>query len=293
VPVLGGQDAVMDLVCVTVDCADPALVAGFWSAALGWAQPRVDPNGHGAMCRSPSGGVDLEFVRVPEHKRVKNRVHLGCSAGPLERLDAEIERLQRLGATLAWEEKFPPDIAARYRNVVLRDVEGNEFCLGAGTMTAGAVIDEIQVRPARAADRSRVLDLSARLAEGTPVGRDRAAVQAALTDTIDAIFDEQPPETAVFVAEISDEVVGVVTTSRRPHFSGVVDASIDDLVVAAQWEGRGVARGLLRAAETWARDRGLGCITVETGASNDRAINLYRSVGFRGEDLRLAKTPDS
>ena len=32
----GGQDAVMDLVCVTVDCADPAMVAGFWSAALGW-----------------------------------------------------------------------------------------------------------------------------------------------------------------------------------------------------------------------------------------------------------------
>lgn len=279
----------MDLVCVTVDCGDPAMVAGFWSAALGWNQLRVYPDGYGAVCRSPSGGLDLEFVRVPEHKRVKNRVHLGCSVGPLERLDAEIERLRQLGATVAWEEEFSPDIAAVYRNVVLRDVEGNEFCLGAGTMTPATVIDEIHVRPARAADRTRVVDLSARLAEGTPVWRDRAAVHAAVTDTIDTIFDEQPPETAVLVAEISDEVVGVLTTSRRPHFSGVVDASIDDLVVAPQWEGRGVARALLRGAETWARDRALGCITVETGAGNDRAINLYRSAGFRGEDLRLTK----
>lgn len=282
----------MDLVCVTVDCADPAMVAGFWSAALGWDQPRMDPDGYGAMCRSPSGGLDLEFVRVPEHKRVKNRMHLGCSADPPERLDAEIERLQQLGATVAWEEKFSPDIAAGYRNVVLRDVEGNEFCLGAGTMTAGTVSDEIHVRPARPADRTRVLDLSARLTEGTPECRDRAAVHAAVTDTIDAIFDAPSPETAVLVAEISAEVVGVVTLSRRTHFSGVVDASVDDLVVAAQWEDRGVARALLRAAETWARDRGLGCITVATGAGNDRAIDLYRSVGFRGEDLRLTKALD-
>jgi hypothetical protein len=70
---------------------------------------------------------------VPEAKQVKNRVHLGCSAGALASLDAELERLRGLGATVAWEEDFPPDIASHFRNVVLRDPEGNEFCLGAGT----------------------------------------------------------------------------------------------------------------------------------------------------------------
>lgn len=76
----------------------------------------------------------LEFIRVPESKVVKNRVHLGCSAGTLEDLEAEIERLLSLGATIAWEEHFPPDVAARYRIVVLRDPEGNECCLGAGAL---------------------------------------------------------------------------------------------------------------------------------------------------------------
>jgi hypothetical protein len=75
---------------------------------------------------------------VPEGKFVKNRVHLGCTAVTLEQLDAELTRLQSLGASIAWEETFPPEVAATYRNVVLRDVEGNEFCLGGGSMPSGA-----------------------------------------------------------------------------------------------------------------------------------------------------------
>jgi hypothetical protein len=122
----------MEITCVTVDCADPGAIASFWNEALGWGGVATAPDGSGAICGPRSGGWYLEFVRVPEAKAVKNRVHLGCTAGALDALDAEIERLCRLGATLAWEEDFPPPVAAVYRNVVLRDPEGNEFCLGAG-----------------------------------------------------------------------------------------------------------------------------------------------------------------
>jgi predicted enzyme related to lactoylglutathione lyase len=107
------------LTCITFDCADPDRVAAFWAAALGWTQNgphRVEP---------PEGGTYLEFISVPEGKTVKNRLHLGLHT---QDLDGEIERLRALGATIAWEEEFPPDWP--FRNVVLRDVEGNEFCLG-------------------------------------------------------------------------------------------------------------------------------------------------------------------
>jgi len=70
---------------------------------------------------------------VPEAKTTKNRVHLGCSAGPLDALEVEITRLRRLGATVAWEEDFSPTVRTAYRNVV-RDPEGNEFCLSAGAL---------------------------------------------------------------------------------------------------------------------------------------------------------------
>ncbi|MDY7102521.1 MAG: VOC family protein [Actinomycetota bacterium] len=45
-----------------------------------------------------------------------------------------IDRLVSLGATIVWEEEVPPDVAQAYRNVVLRDPEGNELCLGGGRM---------------------------------------------------------------------------------------------------------------------------------------------------------------
>ena len=123
----------MDITCVTVDCAAPATIATFWNDALRWGGVAVAPDGTVAVCGPVDGGTYLEFVRVPEAKTVKNRVHLGCAVGSLDELDDELERLQALGATIAWEEAFPRDVARRFRNVILRDPEGNEFCLGAGT----------------------------------------------------------------------------------------------------------------------------------------------------------------
>jgi hypothetical protein len=124
----------VELTCVTVDCADPGGLAAFWNEALGWGGAAVAEDGGGAVCGPPGGGAYLEFIRVPEEKVVKNRLHLGCSAGSLGDLERELDRLLALGATLAWEESFPPDVAGRYRNLVLRDPEGNEFCLGGGRL---------------------------------------------------------------------------------------------------------------------------------------------------------------
>jgi hypothetical protein len=124
----------MEITCITVDCADPPKIAAFWNEALRWGGVAAAPDGSGAICGPIRGGTYLEFMRVPETKIVKNRVHLGCSAGSLDDLESELVRLVALGATIAWEEEFPLAVAAQYRNLVLRDVEGNEFCLSGGTM---------------------------------------------------------------------------------------------------------------------------------------------------------------
>jgi Glyoxalase-like domain len=123
----------VELTCVTLDCAEPRAVATFWSAALGWDPPTVAPDGSSSMVRTRDRPMYLEFVRVPERKAGKNRLHLGCDAGSLAALDRELGRLLALGASVAWEETFPPHVAEVYRNVVVRDVEGNEFCLSGGT----------------------------------------------------------------------------------------------------------------------------------------------------------------
>jgi hypothetical protein len=122
----------MEIVCITIDSRDPKTLASFWNDALHWGDVAAAEDGSGAICGPSDGGIYLEFVRVPEDKAVKNRVHLGCTAGSLDELEQELTRLHDLGATIAWEEEFPLTVAERYRNVVLQDPEGNEFCLGGG-----------------------------------------------------------------------------------------------------------------------------------------------------------------
>jgi hypothetical protein len=66
----------------------------------------------------------LLFVRVPEEKTTKNRLHLDLR--PDDR-DTEVQRLLALGATRAEMEQ------GEQSWVVLTDPEGNEFCvLGSG-----------------------------------------------------------------------------------------------------------------------------------------------------------------
>jgi hypothetical protein len=75
----------------------------------------------------------LFFQRVPEPKTAKNRVHLdvGVSGGPevahddrRPKVDAAVERLVGLGATMV---RANHEVDEYW--VVMRDPEGNEFCL--------------------------------------------------------------------------------------------------------------------------------------------------------------------
>lgn len=69
-------------------------------------------------------GQGLVFVRVPEEKTVKNRLHIDLAPHTSQDRDAEIERLLHLGATYADVGQKP-----EHTWTVLRDPEGNEFCV--------------------------------------------------------------------------------------------------------------------------------------------------------------------
>jgi catechol 2,3-dioxygenase-like lactoylglutathione lyase family enzyme len=142
---------------IVIDCADPQAQARFWAAALGY---EVEDNGAlitkllsaGALpeaavvktdgrlafrtlqaVRHPDEPVQegtgiglgrrVLFQQVPEPKTVKNRLHLDLHAGPDHR-DAEVARLEGLGATMQREVKEPGS-----HHIVMTDPEGNEFCV--------------------------------------------------------------------------------------------------------------------------------------------------------------------
>ncbi|MBO1415726.1 VOC family protein [Streptomyces sp. FH025] len=108
---------------VTIDCADPHGLALFWAEALDGTLGEDDnPGDEEAVVNS--AGASLLFIRVPEGKTVKNRVHLDLQPQDRSR-DEEVERLVALGATLLADRRTPDGKGW----VTLADPEGNELCI--------------------------------------------------------------------------------------------------------------------------------------------------------------------
>ena len=107
---------------ITFDCADPRALARFWGQVTGWSaieEPRPGCE-ESAVGMAGEGRPRLYFVRVPETKTSKNRVHLDMM--PTDRnQDEEITRLTGLGARIVSDRR--PELGW----VLLADPEGNEF----------------------------------------------------------------------------------------------------------------------------------------------------------------------
>ena len=120
---------------VVVDCHDIAGQARWWAETLDylivfendeevaiiprWA--RVEPMEDVETFRAQPQG--MVFVRVPEDKTVKNRLHIDLAPHTSQDRDAEIEALIARGATRV-------DIGqGEVPWTVLADPEGNEFCV--------------------------------------------------------------------------------------------------------------------------------------------------------------------
>ncbi|MEO6702676.1 MAG: VOC family protein [Jatrophihabitantaceae bacterium] len=109
---------------ITVDCADPWLLANFWSDVLGLpVHPDSEPSDDDVGIPLDGTGRELLFQRVPESKSVKNRLHLCLEPGQLR--EQEVDRLIERGAVLLADHRNPDGTGW----AVLTDVEGNEFCV--------------------------------------------------------------------------------------------------------------------------------------------------------------------
>lgn len=111
---------------ISIDSTSPFETAQFWAEALGWKIAEDGDDDEIAVQPdpgSPEFGVlpDILFLRVPETKAVKNRLHLDLR--PADQI-AEVARLESLGAT-----RVDIGQGSDVTWVVMADPEGNEFCI--------------------------------------------------------------------------------------------------------------------------------------------------------------------
>jgi predicted enzyme related to lactoylglutathione lyase len=105
---------------VDIDAHDPLTLGHWWADVLHWKIFHEDDDE--VVVTTPDERFPgLVFLRVPEGKTVKNRIHLDFA--PDDR-DVEVERLVRLGAR-----RVDVGQTGQETWVVLADPEGNEFCV--------------------------------------------------------------------------------------------------------------------------------------------------------------------
>ncbi len=121
---------------IVVESTDPGRLARWWAEALGW-QVIFEDEAEGEVVIVPPWFQEVDatlefhqvppglvFVRVEHEKATKNRLHWDFAPHTSDDRDAEIARLEALGATRI-DVGQPADVTW----TVLADIDGNEFCV--------------------------------------------------------------------------------------------------------------------------------------------------------------------
>lgn len=106
---------------IVLDCADPELLAKFWSKALGYEIAGFAEQW--GMLKGPRDGDVFLLQKVPEPKSGKNRMHIDVTTPDIE---AKAKELEGVGAS-----RLTPEPLSQFNStwITMADPEGNEFCV--------------------------------------------------------------------------------------------------------------------------------------------------------------------
>lgn len=124
---------------------------------------------------------------------------------------------------------------------------------------------ELRVRPVTAGDVDRLIEIAAALEQAPHWPR--SAYEAAL--------DTETPRRIALAAESSGVVAGFAVARLSPP-----EAELETIAVAAEFQRRGVARRIFSNLADELRQAGATEILLEVRASNQPALEFYRSLSF-------------
>lgn len=149
----------------------------------------------------------------------------------------------------------------------------------------------IRVRVARGADRTFVLETAARLAAfGPPPWRTAEDLIEGEARTLRDFFESPDDGSRLVIAEAGDRRLGFALLEElRDYFTLERHGHIGILAVTEGAEGRGAGGALIRAAESWARERGYRTLTLNVFSGNSHAREVYEHLGFEPDTIKYIK----
>lgn len=151
----------------------------------------------------------------------------------------------------------------------------------------------IVLRPAVPGDAEFLISVARRLGEvPIPSWRTPHEVAVADLDQMLAAVGRGDDDSLVLLAEsnIGNPLGCLFVSPETDFFTGAPGGHVEVVAVAAEAEGRGVARRLMEAGEAWARERGYHFLTLNVFVANERARSVYEALGYSPETVRYRKS---
>ncbi len=149
-------------------------------------------------------------------------------------------------------------------------------------------MESVRIEPATVADLDRDLERITELirelyaAMTEPPSGDAEDIHANCRVLLD------DPAYRLLIARTGERLIGLVNfTTRRTLSHTRPSALIDELIVTAEYRGRGVGEQLIAAVASLCRELGCEELEVSTELSNHAAREFYRKCGFDEEAVLL------
>jgi RimJ/RimL family protein N-acetyltransferase len=137
---------------------------------------------------------------------------------------------------------------------------------------------------------ARPEDAEAHIANTNAIASERVFLMtetfARSAEEIRAQFRDADPTRALWlVAEVGGKVVGGANLARGAWSKNAHTATVG-VALLPEFRGRGIGEALMREGLEWARRVGVRKVKLGVFATNERALALYRKLGFE-EEARL------
>jgi ribosomal protein S18 acetylase RimI-like enzyme len=211
--------------------------------------------------------VIAEYDPAWPRRFVLERARIGAALGAVAR------RIEHIGSTAVPGLAAKPDYAEAKSSLV------QEILARAGTPRTSS---RGLIRPVRMTDATAIAALLGEL--GYPAEAD---------DVVARLERVLGRDSGILVYDLEREAVGLVTYQLiHLLYRSLPQCRITALVVREDRRRRGIARALLRAVESLARERGCFRLEVTTRPDRGDALGLYIASGFCERPRRLVKRLD-
>jgi ribosomal protein S18 acetylase RimI-like enzyme len=119
------------------------------------------------------------------------------------------------------------------------------------------------------------------VSSGAALGWSLPPTQGEVRDLLTELLEgTATAESALLVAYDDGKVVGLGYWRRYQRQTHRPHADLERVAVAAGHQGRGIGRALTEGLVASARKAGIEVLTLDARGDNDRALALYRTLGF-------------